>query len=244
MKRLAVLLALFLSLSFSAKADYFPGLSIGTNTISYLAGSITVNGALTSYVAGSLTSFASSQNNCAPSAINSGTDACEYVYYSAANNNLAHTTSYSAALPYILATVTTNSSGQPLAWQAYTPPPITSFIENQATSGFVQSYYTVTSSTTPAFNRFNGAIQVMTLSGNVTSSTLTGGVLGNWIYLSVVQPASGGPYTMTWPTNMHWPNGTALTIATAASSASGAMCYYSGSTSYGWACILTWSGVK
>jgi hypothetical protein len=60
---------------------------------------------------------------------------------------------------------------------------------------------------TPSFSAtpaFNGAVNnsfVMTLSGNVSSSTFSGGVVGQ-LYTFVIKQDATGARVMTWPTNM------------------------------------------
>ena len=54
------------------------------------------------------------------------------------------------------------------------------------------------------------------LSGNVTSTTIGAGVGGAKVTIIVCQPASGGPYTWTWPSN--WKGG--VTIGTTAGTCS------------------------
>ena len=245
-KRILGLLATLILMASVARADTFSGLNIGTNVIYYGAGSITVNGVLVNYANGSIAGpFLSSGNSCGQPYLNAipATDQCEYVYYSVATNTLAHSSVFGTALPYVLAMVTTNSSGQPLTWTPYSLPLTPALVDSLSFFGHVDAYYAQPSSATPAFNRANGSIQYMMLNANVTSATLTGGTVGNWLFISYYQPPSGGPYTAVWPTNMHWPNGTPLTISSVSGSTSGAMCYYAGSVP-GWQCLLTWSGVK
>lgn len=59
----------------------------------------------------------------------------------------------------------------------------------------------VTFSATPTFNASAYGIFSMSLTGNVTSSTLTGGQIGQEIAFNICQSGSGG-YTFAWPTNM------------------------------------------
>lgn len=73
---------------------------------------------------------------------------------------------------------------------------------------------TVTSSATPALVATNG-LQIITLSANATP-TVTGLVAGQRVTIEICQPASGGPYTWTWPTSIHG----GMTIGTTASACS------------------------
>jgi hypothetical protein len=57
---------------------------------------------------------------------------------------------------------------------------------------------TVTFSATPVFTAGSCTTFVMTLTGNVTSSTITGGLTGQLINFSLTQGA-GGPWTLAWP---------------------------------------------
>jgi len=65
--------------------------------------------------------------------------------------------------------------------------------------------FTVSFSATPSFDLVNGAIQVLTLTGNVTSSTITQStgviVTGTRLVLRLIQDVTGGR-TFTWPTNV------------------------------------------
>lgn len=56
-------------------------------------------------------------------------------------------------------------------------------------------------SATPVFSAALFSSFSMTLTGNVTASTLSGGATGNVIFLSLTQGA-GGPWTFAWPANV------------------------------------------
>ncbi len=61
---------------------------------------------------------------------------------------------------------------------------------------------TVTPSATPTFS-FSIQISTLTLNTNVTSSTLGAGQInGEFKQFHLCQPATGGPFTFTWPTNV------------------------------------------
>lgn len=63
------------------------------------------------------------------------------------------------------------------------------------------SAQTVAFSATPAFNASAYNQFSTTLSGNVTSSTLSGGYFGEFITFNICQDATGG-WTFAWPTNL------------------------------------------
>lgn len=65
----------------------------------------------------------------------------------------------------------------------------------------LQSIVTVTYSATPTFDASLGDIFKITLTGNVTSSTLSNLTAGQRITIIVIQDATGGR-TFVWPTNV------------------------------------------
>ncbi len=67
----------------------------------------------------------------------------------------------------------------------------------------------LTFSGTPTFNASNYGYFAMTLSANVTSSTLTGGVAGELVTFNICQNSTGG-YTFAWPGNLATPLNTQL----------------------------------
>ncbi len=75
--------------------------------------------------------------------------------------------------------------------------------------------FTITSSASPAINLNNGSVQTLTLSANATAtvSNITSGVS---LTMQICQPASGGPYTWTWPSAIHG----GITIGTTATECS------------------------
>lgn len=79
---------------------------------------------------------------------------------------------------------------------------------------FVTPPTTVTPSATPALVATNG-LQTITLSANATP-TITGIAAGQRITFQICQPATGGPYTWTWPASVHG----GMTIGTTASTCS------------------------
>lgn len=82
---------------------------------------------------------------------------------------------------------------------------------------------TVSFSATPVFAALNGSIFVMTLTANVTSSTITGSSSGQVIHFSIRQNVTGG-WTFAWPATFLRPP----TIASAASAVTEATFYYDG----------------
>jgi hypothetical protein len=83
---------------------------------------------------------------------------------------------------------------------------------NQWIAGITVS--TITASSTPAIVASNG-LQTITLNANSTP-TISGIAAGQRITFQICQPASGGPYTWTWPSAVHG----GMTIGTTASDCS------------------------
>jgi hypothetical protein len=80
-------------------------------------------------------------------------------------------------------------------------------------------------SATPAFNAASYGYFSMTLTGNVTSSTITGGVAGQQITFNICQDGTGG-HTFVWPTLLGYvpqisPTANACTILNAFLNSSG-----------------------
>lgn len=71
----------------------------------------------------------------------------------------------------------------------------------KTTADFLTSILTVTFNPTIAFNAAQTAQWWLTLTGNVTSSTLTGQVQGQNLIFIITQDATGGR-TFSWPTNI------------------------------------------
>ena len=70
---------------------------------------------------------------------------------------------------------------------------------------------TVLFSATPTFNAAAGASFKLTLTGNVTSSTFSGGVAGNLYTFEIIQQA-GTSYTFVWPSNFKNPDTISSTL--------------------------------
>jgi hypothetical protein len=79
---------------------------------------------------------------------------------------------------------------------------------------YATKVYDLASSATPAINAANG-MQTITLSANATP-TVTGIAVGERFTIQICQPASGGPYTWTWPASIHG----GMTIGTTAGTCS------------------------
>lgn len=86
------------------------------------------------------------------------------------------------------------------------------------------SAQTVTFSTTPAFNAAGYNAFTLTLSANVTSSTIASGVPGQWVSLNICQNTAGG-FTFVWPTNLL----NAPTITATPSACTDVLAIYNGS---------------
>lgn len=91
------------------------------------------------------------------------------------------------------------------------------------------SAYTVSFSATPTFDLVNGVTQTITLTGNVTSSTITATaytlVAGTRLVLRIIQDGTGGR-TFVWPTNVL--GGAGYLISTIASASTFAELQYNG----------------
>jgi len=85
----------------------------------------------------------------------------------------------------------------------------------------------VSFSATPTFNVLLGNTQKITLSGNVTSSTLTNAIAGQQINFVICQDASGG-HTFQWPTNVRG----GMTIGASASTCSAQSFIFDGTLAY------------
>ena len=70
-----------------------------------------------------------------------------------------------------------------------------------AFTSLAQAAQIVNFSVSPTFNASNYGVFFIQLSGNVTSSTLAGGQIGQQVILQVCENATGG-YTFVWPTNL------------------------------------------
>lgn len=134
------------------------------------------------------------------------------------------------------------TTGFTFAWPSnYTNPPIVNPILNACTivtafydGGFwttvstsqqllVGNFNTTPYSATPVFPAASYSNFAITLSGNVTSSTITGGTIGQVATLDVCQNATG-TYTFVWPTNLLRPP----PVSAGASSCTGVAAVYDG----------------
>ena len=135
-----------------------------------------------------------------------------------------------------------STGGYTLAWPAnlLNPPTMTAnannctivqaiynggyWITTYSTSAVLQGLYnTVAFSATPTFSAGAYNYFSLTLTANVTSSTISGGTIGQIISLNICQNGTGG-YTFTWPTNLL----TAPSVNTAASACTAVSAVYDG----------------
>jgi len=91
----------------------------------------------------------------------------------------------------------------------------------------VSGGYSVTFSSTPTFDASLGNTLGITLTGNVTSSTLSNATNGEVINFMICQD-SGGGHTFAWPTNVKG----GMTIGSTASTCSAQSFYFNGTTAY------------
>lgn len=78
----------------------------------------------------------------------------------------------------------------------------------------------------------NGQKQTITLAGNITTLTLTAPAgVGNFL-LRIVQDATGSR-TITWPSSVKWPGGTAPTLSSGPNQEDIVTFYYNGTNYYG-----------
>jgi hypothetical protein len=73
-------------------------------------------------------------------------------------------------------------------------------LQLQITKAMAAAVNAVAFSSTPAFDASLGNTQTLTLTGNVTSSTLTNAVAGEWLVFDIVEDATGGR-SFAWPSN-------------------------------------------
>ncbi len=140
------------------------------------------------------------------------------------------------------------TSGFTFAWPAnYTNPPVVSPILNActiATAFYDGGYWTTVSTTpqlltanfdtvpysaTPTFPAASYSNFAITLSGNVASSTMTGGVTGQLATIDVCEDTTGS-WTFVWPSNLLG----APPVSVSASSCTGVSAVYNGTN---WAVI-------
>lgn len=167
-------------------------------------------------------------NNVTSSSITGGTNG-QYVTWNICQNGTGQT----------IGGITT---GFTFAWPAnFTDPPVINPILNACT--IVQAYYnggfwyttstspqviygnfdTVPYSATPIFPATSYSNFAITLSANVTSSTLTGGVVGQVVTIDVCENATG-TWTFIWPTNLL----NAPPVSASASSCTGVAAVFNG----------------
>lgn len=93
------------------------------------------------------------------------------------------------------------------------------------TAGFVS---VTESGGTASFDAGLGNTFELTLSANVTSTTLSNAQPGQWLNFIICQPASGGPLTFTWPGNIHG----GMTIGTTAGKCNAQSFVFDGSSAF------------
>ena len=95
--------------------------------------------------------------------------------------------------------------------------------------GMAAGFVAVTeSSGTASFDAGLGNTFEVTLNADVTSSTLSNAQAGQWLHFIVCQPASGGPFTFVWPTNVRG----AMTIGVTAGKCSGESFVFDGTSAF------------
>lgn len=77
----------------------------------------------------------------------------------------------------------------------------------------------------------------VTLAGNPTINFTSTPLAGEQCRLWVIQPATGGPYTVTWGNTIKWAGGSAPTLTSTASKKNLISCQYINST-LGWHCEM------
>ena len=82
-------------------------------------------------------------------------------------------------------------------------------------------------STTPTFTAALGSALQLTLTGNVSSSTLSGAVAGEFILFRILEDGAGS-HTFVWPTNVKG----AMDIVTTANTVNQQLFYYDGTNAY------------
>jgi hypothetical protein len=93
------------------------------------------------------------------------------------------------------------------------------------TAGFVSVTET---SGTASFDAGLGNTFELTLNANATSTTLSNAQPGQWLSFIICQPATGGPFTFAWPSNVHG----GMTIGTTAGKCSAQSFAFDGATAF------------
>jgi hypothetical protein len=93
-------------------------------------------------------------------------------------------------------------------------------------------------STTTTVNWSSAPVQVLTMTGNITTVAFTGGANGGRYTLYVCQGGAGSFTVTNWPSTIKWfDGGTAPTLTTTTGHCDAVVCQYlSGSTSYPYKC--------
>ncbi|HLW83366.1 MAG TPA: hypothetical protein VKS20_15110 [Candidatus Acidoferrales bacterium] len=93
------------------------------------------------------------------------------------------------------------------------------------TAGFVSVTET---SGTASFDAGLGNTFELTLNANATSTTLSNAQPGQWLSFIICQPATGGPFTFAWPSNVHG----GMTIGTTAGKCSAQSFAFDGTSAF------------
>jgi hypothetical protein len=120
-------------------------------------------------------------------------------------------------------TVRAHGSFSP-AWTLTLPADSGALGQMLSTNGFGTSSWSYsmgeiadTFNATSTWSLSNGVNRHVTLTGNISSLSITNIVAGMNVVITVIQ-GSGGSHTISWPGNVKWTGGVAPTLTTAASS--------------------------
>jgi hypothetical protein len=213
-------------------------LTVAGSTLTYATGSVSVNGVLQTYPAGSLSGFTASMTDCSQASIVAGTAKCNYIYMPAAGGALQTSSAMATAFPYVLAWVTTAANGNIQLYAPWNPPVPTALLESQSLLGMIFKAVAAPSSATPVFDASQGTVQYNVVTQNVTSSTIINPVDG---MLRLFSFFNTGAFTVAWPANMAW-NGGSPPVTSGANTAFGGLCYYSAGAAK-WECVATWTNL-
>ncbi len=97
----------------------------------------------------------------------------------------------------------------------------------------------VTTSTSTIINCLLSNVFILTtLSTNISSLSITNSSDGQTINVFFTQPATGGPFSVTWPSTFKWPGGTAGILSTTASAVDMLIITYLASTGFFYATLM------
>lgn len=133
-----------------------------------------------------------------------------------ANNTITFTGNYTLGLTLTGNTSVTFPTTGKLATLAGTETLTNKTVEaGTFTNGYTEEVVTANTGTSYTINLANGSVQVLTLTGNCTFTFPTA-TAGRSFFLLLKQDGTGGR-TVTWPSAVKWPGGTAPTITSTAS---------------------------